>query len=297
MPCYTIIPCLDIPSSLRDPVCLVPKRLTDEKPKAPPRNPIILAHGLLGFTQLTLLSLPLPYTYFSGISPALKTHSIAHHATTVPPTSSIPSRASHLAAQIAALYPDTPVNVVAHSMGGLDARHMLSRLDDHPSVRVASLVTIGSPHRGSVVADRVLASFGGTDGLARLLAPLGFEADGIAQLTRSHMASFNAETPDVDGVRYFSYGATMDPPGLLSPFRRSHALLAAEEGENDGLVSVESSRWGRYMGTLVGVSHLDLINWSNNLAWTVKGWMGVERSFNAEAFYLGIADMLAKEGL
>ena len=45
------------------------------------------------------------------------------------------------------------------------------------------------------------------------------------------------------------------------------------------------------------VNHLDLINWSNNFAWTVKGWMGVERRFNAVAFYLGIADMLAKEGL
>lgn len=215
----------------------------------------------------------------------------------MPPTSSIRSRASHLASEIKASYPSTPVNIVAHSMGGLDARYMLSCLE-HESVEVKSLVTIGTPHRGSAVADRFLGSLGGTDQLDRMLQPLGLEADGLAQLTREHMVSdFNPSVPDVPGVRYFSYGAAMHPPGLFSPFRRSHALLTEMEGENDGLVSVDSSRWGRYMGTLVGVTHLDLINWSNDVVWTVKGWMGVERRFNAVAFYLGIADMLAKEGL
>lgn len=215
----------------------------------------------------------------------------------MPPTSSIPSRASHLASQIAASYSSTPVNIVAHSMGGLDARYMLSCLK-REDVRVKSLVTIGTPHRGSAVADRVLGSLGGTDRLGRVLEPLGLEADGLAQLTREHMtADFNPSTPDVPGVQYFSYGAAMDRPGLFSPFRRSHALLTEKEGENDGLVSVDSSKWGRYMGTLIGVSHLDLINWSNDVIWTVKGWMGIERRFNAVAFYLGIADMLAKEGL
>jgi triacylglycerol lipase len=28
---------------------------------------------------------------------------------------------------------------------------------------------------------------------------------------------------------------------------------------------VESSRWGKYQGTLDNVSHLDLINWTNRL--------------------------------
>lgn len=216
----------------------------------------------------------------------------------MPPTSSIPLRATHLARQIAALSPNTPVNVVAHSMGGLDARYMISCLR-HPDVKVGALVTVGTPHRGSPVADRALAAFGGSETLERVVSPLGLDIEGVSQLTTEHMTKdFNPEVLDVPDVRYFSYGAAMEtPPGLLSPFRRSHALIQESEGPNDGLVSVGSSRWGRYMGTLVDVSHLDLINWSNNFAWTVKGWMGVERRFNATAFYLGIADMLAKEGL
>jgi len=50
-------------------------------------------------------------------------------------------------------------------------------------------------------------------------------------------------------------------------------MMRAGEGENDGLVSVDSSRWGSYKGTVVGVDHLDLINWTNRLRWAV--WNGV----------------------
>jgi triacylglycerol lipase len=56
-------------------------------------------------------------------------------------------------------------------------------------------------------------------------------------------------------------------PRFWSVFRLSHRLLQQLEGYNDGLVSVASSKWGVYKGTLMGVSHLDLINWSNRLKW------------------------------
>lgn len=63
----------------------------------------------------------------------------------------------------------------------------------------------------------------------------------------------------------------MEHPPLLSPFRRSHGIISRVEGPNDGLVSVASSQWGSYKGTLVGVSHLDLINWTNRLKWMLRG--------------------------
>lgn len=91
--------------------------------------------------------------------------------------------------------------------------------------------------------------------------------------------------------RYFSYGAAVQP-SIWSVFRLSHKVLAEAEGPNDGLVSVASSRWGGdqgYKGTLVGVSHLDLINWTNRLKWVAGEMMGYPRKFNAIAFYLDIA--------
>jgi triacylglycerol lipase len=109
---------------------------------------------------------------------------------------------------------------------------------------------------------------------------------------------FNSSTPDLPSVKYYSFGAAVEqPPPALSPFRRSWSVVREKEGENDGLVSVGSSRWGEYKGTLMGVSHLDLINWSNRMRWMVREWMGMKKTFNAVALYLDIADMLAKEGL
>lgn len=97
-------------------------------------------------------------------------------------------------------------------------------------------------------------------------------------------------------VRYFSYGAAVQP-SIWSVFRLSHRILAEVEGPNDGLVSVASSRWGGdrgYKGTLVGVSHLDLINWTNRLKWVAGELMGNPRKFNAIAFYLDIAGMASQ---
>lgn len=90
---------------------------------------------------------------------------------------------------------------------------------------------------------------------------------------------FNPKTPNREGVAYFSYGATVSP-ALWSAFRHSHRIVEAEEGPNDGLVSVASSRWGDengYKGTLINVSHLDLINWTNRLRWLVWELTGHER--------------------
>lgn len=40
--------------------------------------------------------------------------------------------------------------------------------------------------------------------------------------------------------------------------RWSHNIIEDVEGKNDGLVSVESAKWGEFRGTLVGCSHVDL---------------------------------------
>nr|POE79923.1 lipase 2 [Quercus suber] len=60
---------------------------------------------------------------------------------------------------------------------------------------------------------------------------------------------FNPRTPDREGVRYYSYGATLQPR-ITSVFRKSHGIVDRAEGPNDGLVSVASCQWGTYKGTL-----------------------------------------------
>ncbi|GAT19011.1 LOW QUALITY PROTEIN: triacylglycerol lipase [Aspergillus luchuensis] len=181
------------------------------------------------------------------------------------------------------VYPS--IAVINQRSSGLDSRYMITHLKP-TDFKVKSLTTIATPHRGSAVADFVLKQIG-DDRLAQLyyaLDRLKVETGAFAQLTRDYMTNtFNPATPDIEDVRsplaedgtvismaeicrYFSYGAAMQP-SFWSVFRLSHRLLEQIEGYNDGLVSVASSKWGAYKGTLEGVSHLDLINWSNRLKW------------------------------
>ncbi|RAH49462.1 triglyceride lipase [Aspergillus brunneoviolaceus CBS 621.78] len=267
-----------------------------------PKHPVVLAHGLLGFDTLRLAGPYLPgVQYWRGIEDALSMKGVQVITATVPPSASIEMRAEELAKDIVAGARGKEVNIIAHSMGGLDSRYMITHLRP-TDFKIKSLTTIATPHRGSAVADYVLKQIG-DDRLAQLyyaLERLGIDTGAFAQLTRDYMQNtFNPITPDVEDVRYFSYGASMQP-SFWSVFRLSHRLLQQVEGYNDGLVSVASSKWGGeggYKGTLEGVSHLDLINWTNRLKWLAGEITGNRLRFNAIAFYLDIADMLAREGL
>jgi triacylglycerol lipase len=245
-----------------------------------PKYPVVLAHGLLGFSELRLAGPYLPsISYWRGIKDALTANRAEIILTQVPPTSSIEQRAIKLAQDIEAHAAGKSVNIIAHSMGGLDARYMISRLKP-PNVKVKSLVTIATPHHGSAFADHLIDRIG-PDYLDRVFnlweRVTGWEPSAFSQLTTRYMAEeFNPQTPDDPEVRYYSYGAMIrHKPPLLSPLRHSHRIIEEREGPNDGLASVESSQWGTYKGTLLGVDHWDLINWNNMLKFTIHKWMGI----------------------
>ncbi|KIW19286.1 hypothetical protein PV08_03580 [Exophiala spinifera] len=263
-----------------------------------PRYPIVLAHGLLGFDEWRVAGPYLPSIhYWRGIKDAFARNGIECITTTVPRTGSIETRAAALSSQITQHARGRSVNIVAHSMGGLDARYLISRLCPL-TFRVRSLTTVATPHRGSSAADMLFRDIG-PDLLPRLYAVLDrlhVDSGAFAQLTTAYVNDhFNRVVPNDPDVQYFSFGATASPH-LLSVFRLSHDLMELVEGPNDGLVSVRSSRWGEYMGTLDGVTHLDLINWTNRIKRLAARLGIVTERFNAVAFYLGVADMLAKEG-
>lgn len=157
--------------------------------------------------------------------------------TSVPPSASIEERAAKLSRDIEKKALGKSVNIVAHSMGGLDARYMISRLKP-PNVKVLSLTTIASPHRGSAFADYVFEQIGPENlpRFYRVLQLMRIETGAFSQLTRRYMTKdFNLKTPDREGVRYFSYGAMATPP-LWSAFRQPHRIVEAE-------VSLFSKLW------------------------------------------------------
>src|SRR5438132_10757919 len=101
---------------------------------AGPRYPVVLAHGFLGFDHLALGANR--HAYFRGVAAQLEKMGVKVYSPRVPPAAAIATRAERLAELIRAL-PDERVNIVAHSMGGLDARYAISRLG--LADRVASL--------------------------------------------------------------------------------------------------------------------------------------------------------------
>lgn len=230
-----------------------------------PKHPIVLAHGLLGFDELRLAGRLLPAVqYWRGIKQALNANNIEVITTAVPASASIEERAVILMKDIKSKARGKTVNIVAHSMGGLDARYLISNLKPW-DLEIKSLTTIATPHRGSSFADFVLREIGEANmpRVYNLLERLNMKSGAFSQLRTKYMQeTFNPANPDDPSVRYFSYGAQFRP-SIWSVFRFSHDMIDVIEGPNDGLVSVNSSKWDEagYRGTLDGVSHLDLINW------------------------------------
>ena len=266
-----------------------------------PEHPIILAHGLMGFDELHLAGRYLPRVqYWRGIKEAMSARNIEVITTVVPTTGTIAERAQALRGEIREKAGGRNVNIIAHSMGGLDSRFLIGQLKP-TEFKVLSLTTIATPHRGSSAADMILRDIGHDNlpGIYRLMARLNIDSGAFSQLTRDYVNNvFNPANPDDPSVRYFSYGATAQP-SIFSIFRLLHDLIEELEGPNDGLVSVASSKWGKngYKGTLLGVTHLDLINWTNRLKLVAAEMTFQKRNFVAAAFYLSIADTLADEGL
>src|SRR5262249_40751387 len=101
-----------------------------------PKYPVVLAHGLFGFDTLEIAGKR--HEYFRGISRELKGSGTDVYVVRVAPLAGVAARARQLADQVRRL-PAKRVNIVAHSMGGLDARYAISHLG--LSDVVASLTT------------------------------------------------------------------------------------------------------------------------------------------------------------
>ena len=173
--------------------------------------------------------------YWRGITDAFASHGIQAITASVPASASIEERAAKLGKDIEQKAGGKSVNIVAHSMGGLDARYMISRLKP-ANVEVLSLTTIATPHRGSAVADHAFHQIGEArlPKVYKLLDKLSLETGAFQQLTRKYMEEhFNPATPDLSGVKYFSYGAA-NTPTAWSMFRQSHRIVNEVEGPNDG---------------------------------------------------------------
>jgi triacylglycerol lipase len=223
------------------------------------RTPIVLVHGLLGFGRVRVGPWVVA-NYFRGLPRALVAAGNRVYMPNLSPTGGIIDRACQLQAFLDRKSPHEPVHLFAHSMGGLDARYLISCLGMEN--RVLTLTTLGTPHRGSQFADWGLRRF------ARLVRPLfvfsNVPYQAFYDLTAAHAEEFNARTPDAPQVRYFSVAGRIERVVRHPQWALTARFLQKREGPNDGIVSVASAKYGERFDVW-DADHLDLVNWPNPL--------------------------------
>lgn len=219
------------------------------------RAPIVLVHGLLGFDQLQMAGWVLA-DYFPGIPGALRTAGNRVLVASLSPTAGIADRAQQLKDLLDREVPGEPVHLIGHSMGGLDARYMISKLD--MAGRVLTLTTLGTPHRGTSFADWGLRRFAGL--LSPVLDFFAIPHQAFYDLTVASCQKFNAEVPDAPGVRYFSVAGRFEISWSTPEWSLPANLLKRLEGPNDGIVSVASATYGESCDVWES-DHLNLVNW------------------------------------
>jgi triacylglycerol lipase len=248
------------------------------------RHPLVFCHGMLAFSTLRM-QMRDDWNSFTALRRPLRERGFRALFPQVGPTSGIVARAAELRDQICR-WTDEPVNLIAHSMGGLDARYLITHLG--MAGRVASLTTVGTAHRGTWLADWFIGNYRHRVPLLLAMEAFGINVDGFADCRPAACAAFNARTPDAPGVAYFSFGGAV-PHCRVSPIlRRPWCLLGPVEGPNDGMVSVASARWGEYLGDVE----------ADHFAQTPDAvFLRPGEDFDALGFYMRLVEDLAYRGL
>lgn len=230
------------------------------------RHPVVLVHGLLGYDRVRLAGHTLT-SYFVGVPEALEAAGNRVLLPWLSPTEGVRRRAAELKAFLDREAPGETFHVLAHSMGGLDARYMISCLG--MAGRVRTLTTLGTPHRGTAFADW------GIRRVERVVRPvfdwLGLSRQAFHDLTTASCAAFNEEVRDAPGVRYFSVAGRFTPDWRTPEWHLSHHIIEELEGENDGLVSVKSAAYGEDCQVWDG-DHASLVNRSSPASFGRGSW-------------------------
>jgi len=279
------------------------------------KYPLVLVHGFMDKGGA-----------FIGLEDALRADGHKVERVSLPPIAPVAVRAEALAEQVDAIlaaHGAAKVNLIGHSMGGLDSRYLVHHLGY--ADKVASVTTIATPHRGSAVADTVLG-WTDTDNkwadwlMDKLVVVLENQFDGgddedligaLEDLSEEKAVSFNAETPDDDGVFYQSWAGVSSPIAkwpsdveaqcgdvlAADPYFLGFGndrmgvmlvpLSAVAGGINDGVVSLHSAQWGRSRGC-IPADHLDQVKDAGGPLWIT--------GYDSARFLRNIAFELAKRG-
>jgi triacylglycerol lipase len=193
------------------------------------------------------------------------------------------------------------LNIIAHSKGGLDSRYAIGCMDS--GKYTASLTTICTPHYGCPSIRKLIeripqrAIYYVNKNYETLFTVLGDDnpdfLGGLAGITDTECAALNEIMSDDPNVYYQSVGAKMKSgKGAIFPLSLGYSIIKEEEGENDGLVAVDSMAWGNFLGVVSpagkqGISHGDMVDLTRK---NIEG-------FDVCEFYVDLVSRLKERGL
>ena len=161
------------------------------------------------------------------------------------------------------------VNIIAHSKGGLDTKYMIKELDMEE--RIASLTTLCTPHKGSVIASRIWDLPRPVKGF------IAFWIDAFYKIIMrdKHPNSMKAcdqlrLVDDSEETLCFSYKVYCQSYSTSMEKMRDCFVMALpmkmyrnyENVENDGMVSARSAKFENYKGRCldISVSHSQIVD-------------------------------------
>ena len=217
------------------------------------KYPIVLVHGM-AIKDFSF------FPAFRGIVDFLRQQGLTVYVTNQDAVGAVATNAAQIKSEILEILKQEnceKVNLIAHSKGGVDARYMISCLDMADCV--ASLTTLSSPHHGSGLSAKLLKM---PPFLAKIIA---FFVDNFFrlckdaspnilrlgnELTQEAMEEFNRSVPNMPGVYYQSFSSTIPHKKAFLQFVPYQISHFCEQDDTDGMVSVTSSKWGNYRGSM-----------------------------------------------
>ncbi len=252
------------------------------------KYPIVLTHGMSGFSRIGTDAFGLDYWY--QIAPDLARNGGNVWTTRVSPFNTTEVRGEQLLQQVEevlALTGQTKVNLIGHSHGGPTIRYIAGIIPQ----KVASMTAVASPNKGSPVADLILSAEGTPIegplvGAVNLLAAAVVWAQGLDQqslpnnplaagksLTTKGSLAYNVKFPlgvpttacgegayQAKGIYMYSFMGDRKLTNIFDPDSVMLFTGALINGDNDGLVPRCSGKFGKTIRDNYAWNHFDEVN-------------------------------------
>ena len=260
------------------------------------KYPLLLVHGIFWRDWQA-------FNYWGRIPKELITNGATIFYGNNKSSASVAESGSELADCIQKIVSETScekLNIIAHSKGGLDSRYAISGMG--MGKYVASLTTISAPHYGcnsvrklvDMIPEKLLHV---VDKKYETLYSILGDNDpdflsGLMGLTDKECEELNRILPDDQEVYYQSVCSKMtSSKGAVFPLNLGYTMIKWNEGDNDGLVAVDSMAWGNFLGVVTprgkqGISHGDMIDLTR---------MDIE-GFDVCEFYVDLVSKLVERG-